>query len=154
MSGHAASWPDLSVVEVAAGILWREGRFLAAQRPKGKPHPGFWELPGGKIETGESAEAALDRELSEELGVSPRESRFWRVGEHAYPERGIRVRLHFFHVTKFDGEPAPREGQLLAWVTPGEAGALPFLPADADVVREIREPAPAAGSAPAGPRRE
>ena len=154
MSRGAAREAALPVVEVAAGILWREGRFLAAQRPKGKPHPGFWELPGGKIEPGESAEAALGRELSEELGVSLRAARFWRAVEHAYPERGIRVRLHFFHVTKFGGEPAPREGQMLAWVTPGEAAGLAFLPADADVVREIREPAPAAGPTPPAPRRE
>ena len=141
MSGDAARSSDLPVVEVAAGILWHGGRFLAAQRPEGKPHAGFWELPGGKLEAGEAPEAALARELSEELGVTLSKARFWRVVEHAYPERGIRVRLHFFHVTEFGGEPAPREGQTLAWVTPGEAPGLAFLPADAGMVREIREPA-------------
>ena len=131
---------DLPLIDVAAGILWRGGRLLAAQRPGGKPLAGFWELPGGKLEAGESAEAALARELAEELGVRVREARFWRLAEHAYPERGIRVRLHFFHVTEFDGEPVAREGQALAWVTPQDAGALPFLPADADIVRELQEP--------------
>ena len=131
--------PDgLPLVDVAAGVLWREGRLLAAQRPEGKPLAGFWELPGGKLEAGESAEAALVRELAEELGVTVREAAFWRVSEHAYPERGIRVRLHFFHVTEFDGEPAAREGQALAWVTPEEAAGMAFLPADADMLRELR----------------
>lgn len=131
---------DLPLIDVAAGILWRGGRLLAAQRPGGKPLAGFWELPGGKLEAGESAEAALARELAEELGVTVRAARFWRLAEHAYPERGIRVRLHFFHVTEFDGEPVAREGQALAWVTPQDAGGLPFLPADADIVRELQEP--------------
>lgn len=149
MSAGAPGPDELPVVDVAAGILWRGGRLLAAQRPGGKPLAGFWELPGGKLEAGESPEAALARELAEELGVSVRESRFWRVTEHAYPERGIRVRLHFFHVTDFDGEPVAREGQALAWVTPGEAGALPFLPADADILREVQGLAvPLAGGAP------
>lgn len=144
MSGGAAQPANLPLMDVAAGILWREGRLLAAQRPEGKPLAGFWELPGGKLEAGESAEAALARELAEELGVTVRAARFWRVTEHAYPERGIRVRLHFFHVPEFDGEPVAREGQALAWVTPGEAAALPFLPADADILKALQEPAAAA----------
>lgn len=146
MSGDAAKAADLPVVEVAAGILWRDGRLLAAQRPKGKPLAGFWELPGGKLEAGESADAALARELSEELGVTVREARFWRTAEHDYPERGIRVRLRFFHVTDFDGEATAREGQALVWATPEEARALPFLPADADILQEVREPGAAPGT--------
>lgn len=127
-------WP---LLDVAAGIIWREGRFLATQRPQGKPLAGFWELPGGKLEAGESPKAALARELAEELGIKVHEATFWRLKEHDYPERGIRVRLHFFQVRNFSGEPAPREGQALAWLWPEEALALDFLPADAGIIREL-----------------
>ena len=62
-------------IEVVGGILWRGGSFLAAQRPEGHPQAGFWEFPGGKVEPGESLEAALARELAEELSLSVRNPR-------------------------------------------------------------------------------
>ena len=79
-----------------------------------------------------------DRELAEELGIGVRECRFWQSLEHSYAERGFRVRLHFFHVTAFSGEPCPAEGQNLRWVTPAEAPELGFLPADAGVLEQLR----------------
>ena len=82
-------------IEVVGGILWRGGSFLAAQRPEGHPQAGFWEFPGGKVEPGESLEAALARELAEELSLSVRNPRLWRTVEHDYDFRS--VRLHFFH---------------------------------------------------------
>ena len=84
-------------IEVVGGILWRGGSFLAAQRPEGHPQAGFWEFPGGKVEPGESLEAALARELAEELSLSVRNPRLWRTVEHDYDFRA--VRLHFFHIT-------------------------------------------------------
>ena len=128
----------LRLVEVAAGIIWRGERFLAAQRPTDKPLEGYWEFPGGKLEEGESPSEALVRELAEELGIGVRQCRFWQSLEHSYAERGFRVRLHFFHVSLFSGEPCLTEGQNLRWVTPAEALELGFLPADAHVLEQLR----------------
>lgn len=125
-------------IDVAAGIIWQAGRFLAAQRPPDKPHAGFWEFPGGKLEPGEDAAQALARELAEELDIRVRTAAFWRCAEHDYPERCLHVRLHFFHVTAFDGQPSSREGQTLRWILPEEAPALPFLPADAAIVAALK----------------
>ena len=125
-------------IDVAAGIIWQAGRFLAAQRPPDKPHAGFWEFPGGKLEPGEDAAQALARELAEELDIRVRTAAFWRCAEHDYPERGLHVRLHFFHVTAFDGQPSSREGQTLRWILPEEASTLPFLPADAAIVAALK----------------
>jgi len=98
-------------IEVAAGIVWRGGAFLAAQRPDGKPMAGYWEFPGGKVEGAERPDQALRRELAEELGIGVRQAALWRTVEHCYAERDLLVRLHFFHVTAFSGEPCPAEGQ-------------------------------------------
>ena len=133
----------MRLIEVAAGIIWRCGRFLAAQRPTDKPLEGYWEFPGGKLEARETPSEALARELAEELGIGVRESRFWQSLEHSYAERGFRVRLHFFHVMAFRGEPCPAEGQNLRWVTPSEALELGFLPADANVLEQLRAEGPA-----------
>lgn len=125
-------------VDVAAGIIWKNGRFLAALRPEGKPRAGFWEFPGGKREPGEAMEETLARELEEELGITGLSIRPWQTLTHDYPD--VRVVLHFMHVTEFIGLPVPRDGQTLRWVTPTEAPALNFLPADKGVISCITEP--------------
>jgi len=123
------------LLDVVAAILWRDDRFLAVRRPPGKPMAGMWEFPGGKIVRGETPADALARELREELGVTPLQAVFWKEKVHAYPE--LTVRLVFFHVRAFRGEPVPLEGQTLAWLTPDEALAYPFLAADTDIVRAL-----------------
>lgn len=102
------------VTQVVVAVLYRpDGSFLMAQRPEGKPYAGWWEFPGGKIEMGEAPEAALVRELHEELGVTLTEFTAWHVIEHDYPH--AYVRLQFFKVSAWQGEPQGREGQAFSW---------------------------------------
>jgi 8-oxo-dGTP diphosphatase len=124
------------VIEVVAGILWQDGRYLGVSRPEGKAYAGFWEFPGGKIEPGEDPAAALVRELREELDIESGPPEFWREKIHEYPE--LTVRLSFFHIRDFKGLPRPLEGQGIRWLDPAEAVHLPFLEADRDIVEELR----------------
>ena len=130
--------PDTQAVQVAAGVVWREGRFLAAKRPEDKPMPGYWEFPGGKREQGESIDQTLRRELCEELGIECRVCVPWTSVIHAYPH--MTVEVHFIHVTDFTGTPEARDGQELVWLSPEEARHYPFLPADIQLVDRIRHP--------------
>lgn len=119
--------------EVAVGILIREGdgALLLSTRPEGKPYAGYWEFPGGKIESGESVEQALRRELQEELGITIASAKAWKVTEHDYPH--ALVRLHWCKVSRWQGEFEMREGQTMCWqqlpldVTPVLPGAYPVL---------------------------
>ena len=89
-------------IDVAAGIIWRGGHFLASQRPTNKAMEGYWQCV-----------------------------------EHFYADRNLNVRLYFFHVINFSGDPCPVEGQNLRWITPDEATTLGFLPADAGVLDQL-----------------
>jgi 8-oxo-dGTP diphosphatase len=127
------------VVEVAAAVLQRpDGAFLIAQRPAGKVYAGYWEFPGGKIERGEPAEHALARELQEELGIEVERAYPWLTRVYAYPH--ATVRLSFFRVTRWRGEPHPREDQAIAWQAPGASLAAPMLPANAPVLAALALP--------------
>src|SRR5258706_9289614 len=102
------------VVEVAAAVIQRpDGSFLLAQRPPGKVYAGYWEFPGGKAEPGETPERALVRELHEELGIDVMRSYPWITRVFAYPH--ATVRLNFFRVLAWQGEPHPREDQAIVW---------------------------------------
>jgi len=110
----------MKTIDVAAGILARpDGQILLACRPEGKPWPGWWELPGGKIEPGETVLQALARELHEEIGIRVIRAQNWITRVHSYPER--KVRLGFCRVTDWQGEPYGREGQQLRWSTLSDA---------------------------------
>lgn len=133
----------MKTVCVSAGVIWRGGLFLLARRPAGKPLAGYWEFPGGKLEPGEAPLDALARELREELSISVRRASFWRTLEHGGSD--FRVRILFFHVNEFTGEPGPREGQELLWADAAKARRLPLLPADFEL---LRDPALSGGSPP------
>ena len=126
----------MAVVPVATGVLQRaDGRVLVSLRPEGKPWPGYWEFPGGKIEPGEAPEAALARELEEEIGIRVRQAEPFLRRDHPYPERT--VALHFFRVTAWDEEPYGREGQQIRWVQPWEIAALDCLAPNLPVVAKL-----------------
>jgi 8-oxo-dGTP diphosphatase len=129
-----------TITEVAAAVIERpDGTFLLACRPEGKPYPGYWEFPGGKIEAGEDPRAALDRELKEELGIAVREATPWVTRVYAYTH--ATVRLHFFRVTAWDGEPQPLEDQAIAWQRVESPDVSPMLPANAPVLAALALPA-------------
>lgn len=127
-------------IDVAAGLILRpDGSLLLAERPADKPWSGWWELPGGKIEAGESVLRALARELNEELGIEVTESTPWVTYTHEYPKNI--VRLAFCRVTGWIGEPAGIEGQRLAWVDPLQALTVgPLLPATEPPMRWLQLP--------------
>ena len=123
------------VLEVVAGIVWRDGLYLAVQRPEGGPMAGWWEFPGGKVEPGETRERALVREFREELDITPEEFTYWRDLRHKYDD--FSVHLYFYHITKYSGELKGMEGQRMAWADPKEPVALDFLPADIVIVEAL-----------------
>jgi len=127
------------IVEVAAAVILRaDGAFLLARRPPGKVYAGWWEFPGGKVETGEPAGVALARELREELGIEVRTAFPWLTRVFTYPH--ATVRLNFFRVTAWTGEPHPKEGQSLAWQRFDEPLVDPMLPANAPILASLALP--------------
>jgi 8-oxo-dGTP diphosphatase len=127
------------VIEVAAAVLQRaDGAFLLAQRPQGKVYAGYWEFPGGKIEPGEAAERALARELHEELGIDIGPAYPWLTRVFTYPHGT--VRLNFFRVQAWSGEPHAREDQAISWQQSGAPMAAPMLPANAPVLAALALP--------------
>jgi len=127
------------VVEVAAAVIQRaDGAFLLAQRPAGKVYAGYWEFPGGKVEAGEASEHALARELHEEIGIDACTAYPWITRVYAYPH--ATVRLNFFRVTAWKGDPHPREEQAIAWQRFGAPLAEPMLPANAPVLAALALP--------------
>ncbi|WP_374353296.1 Nudix family hydrolase [Chitinimonas sp.] len=131
---------DNKITHVAAGILIRaDGQFLLGSRPQGKPYAGWWEFPGGKLEQGETPRQALDRELHEEMGIVVQQAHPWLVQTFAYPH--ATVRLNFFKVCSWSGEPQPHEGQAFVWQTPGATTAEPILPANTPILRGLQLPA-------------
>jgi len=122
-------------LEVAAGLVFRAGRLLITQRPVGGHLAGLWEFPGGKLESGETWEVALQRELREELGIDVEVGRQFSEVKHTYP--GKRVHLRFFVCRLVGGEPRPLGCAALVWVTAEELEHYEFPAADRQLLLEL-----------------
>lgn len=128
------------ITEVVAAVLTQpDGRVLLAQRPPGKPYAGYWEFPGGKVEPGESLDAALARELQEELGIVVIRPCRWITRVFEYPH--ATVWLNFFRVFEWQGTPHPHEGQVFSWQLPDAVEVTPLLPANFPIVKALSLPA-------------
>lgn len=125
-----------ATVHVVVGIIRnRTGAVLIARRPDGVHQGGLWEFPGGKVEEDESLEAALIRELHEEVGITVRAAEPWLRVRHAYPDKT--VLLDVWRVTAYGGEPHGREGQPLAWAAPAVMAGFSFPAADQPIIAAL-----------------
>ena len=123
----------------AVALIDREGRVLLAQRPEGKSLAGLWEFPGGKVEPFETPEAALIRELKEEIGIDTWSSCLAPLtfASHSYPD--FHLLMPLFACRRWDGIPTPHEGQALAWVRPAALRDYPMPPADLPLIPILRD---------------
>jgi 8-oxo-dGTP diphosphatase len=124
---------------IAIAVVEHEGRFLIGQRPEGVPLAGLWEFPGGKIEPGETPEAALIRELKEELDIDVSASCLAPFTFASYGYAEFHLVMPLYVCRKWSGAIVPREGQRLAWVRPNKLGDYPMPPADTPLIAMLRD---------------
>lgn len=127
------------VLVSAVALIDPEGRVLLAQRPEGKSLAGLWEFPGGKVEAGETPEAALIRELREELGIETKASCLAPLtfASHSYPD--FHLLMPLFACRRWEGIATAQEGQTLAWVRPEKLRDYPMPPADVPLIPILRD---------------
>ena len=126
-----------SVVHVAVGVLIDDANcVLLARRQKGTHLEGYWEFPGGKVEAGETVEAALARELSEELGVEIGEILPLMTVSHDYGEKQVLLDVH--RVLSWTGEPHGAEGQPIAWVSASSLDDYKVPEANAEIMVRVK----------------
>ena len=126
----------MKVIEVAAGLVYGEGRYLIARRKPGVHLAGFWEFPGGKREPGETLEECLRRELFEELGIRIDAPIPFQIIRHEYVEKT--VELHFFRCRIETGRATAIDCAEIRWVWPHELGDFEFPPADRPIIEALR----------------
>ena len=125
------------MVEVVAALIWKDGRFLICQRPANKSRALLWEFVGGKVEKGESREAALIRECKEELAITVCPTSIFAEVTHEYPD--ITVHLTLFEAYITDGEPQRLEHEDIRWIKTSEIDQYDFCPADTEILEMIRK---------------
>ena len=136
MSDHSAK---KIILVSAVALVDPDGRVLLAQRPEGKSMAGLWEFPGGKVEAGETPEAALIRELREELGIDTEESCLAPLtfASHSYDD--FHLLMPLFVCRKWEGTPRPQEGQTLEWARVNRLRDYPMPAADIPLIPMLRD---------------
>ena len=122
---------------VACALVDADRRVLIAQRPEGKSMAGLWEFPGGKVEPGETPEAALIRELDEELGIETREACLAPLSFASHAYESIHLLMPFYVCRKWQGTPVSREHTALKWVRPQALRDYPMPPADEPLIAAL-----------------
>lgn len=128
-----------TVLVAAAALIDVDGRVLLAQRPEGKSMAGLWEFPGGKVEPGETPEAALIRELEEELGINTWSSCLAPLTFASHTYAGFHLLMPLFACRKWEGIPRSREGQQLVWVRAANLRDYEMPPADIPLIPVLRD---------------
>ncbi|GGE15642.1 NTP pyrophosphohydrolase [Gemmobacter megaterium] len=123
----------------AVALVDPDGRVLLAQRPEGKSMAGLWEFPGGKVEPGETPEAALVRELREELGIDTWASCLAPLTFASHGYEGFHLLMPLYACRRWQGTVMPREGQRLKWVRPAQLAEYPMPPADIPLIPILRD---------------
>lgn len=126
----------MNATEVAAALIWENGRFMICRRPAHKARGLLWEFVGGKVEPGETKQQALVRECMEELAVKVTVGDVFMELVHEYPD--ITVRLTLFNAAIAEGEPQLLEHCDIKWITPAEIGNYDFCPADEEILKKIK----------------
>lgn len=127
------------VLVAAVALIDADGRVLIAQRPQGKPMAGLWEFPGGKVEPNETPEAALIRELKEELDIETWQSCLAPLTFASHTYADFHLLMPLFACRRWQGTPAPQEGQRLAWVRARDLKDYPMPPADLPLIPILRD---------------
>ena len=127
------------VLVSAAALIDVDGRVLLARRPEGKAMAGLWEFPGGKVETGETPEAALIRELGEELAINTVESCLAPIAFASHGYDDFHLLLMLYACRRWKGNITPQENNEIVWVRPNRLRDYPMPPADEPLVAMVQD---------------